>query len=237
MFAYELQGKSRDNVNRVEFATIFDAQGQRVGYISHAFLLWGPMIALYGFELTLGVDWNTVTPSVVRYLFAAGQAYAEQDGKQDEFAGFIFSLSTEHPAYQTMKNGLPQVRRPYAWYLRLPDIAGFLRHIAPALENHLQSSSYAGYSGELKLTFYRSGLLLRFEQGRLVQVEDWRPEPQGHSGDAAFPELTFLQLLFGHRSLEELNYAFPDCGWNHDLAFGLLNAIFPKQCSDIWPVA
>ena len=52
-------------------------------------------------------------------------------------------------------------------------------------------------------------------------------------GAAAFPDLTFLQLLFGYRSFEELQYAFADC----DEAQALLTALFPKQASGVWPVA
>ena len=41
-------------------------------------------------------------------------------------------------------------------------------------------------------------------------MEHWSPTVE-EDGDAAFPDLTFLQLLFGHRSLEELDHAFADC--------------------------
>jgi hypothetical protein len=68
-------------------------------------------------------------------------------------------------------------------------------------------------------------------------VEAWDPTPQGHSGDAAFPGLTFLQLIFGYRSLEELQYAFVDCFTSNDTARALLNCLFPKQVSSVWPVA
>jgi hypothetical protein len=131
---------------------------------------------------------------------------------------------------------LPRLRKPYAWYIRLADMPAFIRHIAPALEKNLAGSPFAGHSGELKLTFYRSGLKLAFEEGRLVSVEVCKPEPRPDSGDAAFPNLTFLQLLFGYRSLDELGYAFPDCWWEDDNAYGLLNALFPKQHSHIWAV-
>jgi hypothetical protein len=49
--------------------------------------------------------------------------------------------------------------------------------------------------------------------------------------------LTFLQLLFGYRSLDELAYAFPDCVARNDGARLLLDTLFPKQASNIWPVA
>ena len=53
---------------------------------------------------------------------------------------------------------------------------------------------------------------------------------------ATFPDLTFLQLLFGFRSLRELEAAFPDCLVRTPEARALLNALFPKTPSDIWPV-
>ena len=78
---------------------------------------------------------------------------------------------------------------------------------------------------------------LLLEQGRIKEISSWKPEPLGHSGDAAFPQLTFLQLLFGYRNLEELNYAFADCWWDNDTAYALLTTLFPKQVSSIWPVS
>ena len=52
-----------------------------------------------------------------------------------------------------------------------------------------------------------------------------------------FPELTFLQLLFGYRSLDELRYAFADCGAYGDEVNVVLNTLFPKQASLVWPIS
>ena len=49
--------------------------------------------------------------------------------------------------------------------------------------------------------------------------------------DALFPDLTFLQLLFGYRSYDELDMAFADCFANNAEAAVLLNALFPKRPS------
>jgi len=46
-----------------------------------------------------------------------------------------------------------------------------------------------------------------------------------------FPDLTFLQLLFGYRSYAELDMAYPDCYATHAEAVVLLNALFPKRPS------
>ena len=55
-----------------------------------------------------------------------------------------------------------------------------------------------------------------------MEVEPWQPTPEGGEGDAGFADLTFLQLLFGYRSMEELDYAFADCWASGDKARPLL---------------
>lgn len=241
LWRYELFVKNPQHVNRSEWRIIQDLNGQSVGYLAHSICNWGPMLAAQSYELKEGIPWSAVTPSVVRYLYTTGQAYAGQadkvvGGPTKDFASFGFWLGEEHPAYELMHAGLPRVRPPYAWYLRVVDLPGFLRHLTPVLEQRLAVSPYVGYSGELKLSFYRQGVELKFEDGRLVQIASWEPTPYGHSGDAAFPPLTFLQVLFGYRSLDELSRAFADCIAN-DLAYGLVNALFPRQTSNVLPIS
>jgi hypothetical protein len=145
-------------------------------------------------------------------------------------------LGTKHPAYEVFRNNLPREGRPYAWYLRVPDLPAFVQQVAPVLEQRLAASIVAGYTGELEINFYRSGLRLAFDRGQLNRVEPWQPTST-EVGKAAFPDLTFLQLLFGYRSLEELDHAFADCWAENDGTRVLLNALFPKQPSDVWPVS
>jgi len=244
---FEILGHSEKSMNGREVCIIergagtdSTAQPEPVGFLAHPRILWGEMMAVTCFELKEGVSWLDVTPSAIRYLKTSGDAYAAQ-GKASEpgktFQAFGLLLGEAHPAYEAIYNRLPHYHKPYAWFLRVPDLAGFLRHIAPVLEKRLADSLAVGHSGELKLSFYRKGLRLVFEQGRLAQVEDWHPTPFGHSGDARFPALTFLQLLFGYRSLGELGAAFADCSVDNDMARALLNILFPKQVSDVWPVS
>lgn len=231
---YELCEKSEKDINRVEIYMIQSKEGEAVGFVTCPCFNWGPVFAALTYEVKPGVSWGAVTPSVVRFLFATGEARAAKEGKQAEFGAFALNFGDEHPSYQVFGDSLPRIREPYAYYMRIPDLPGFVRLIAPALEEHLQDSPYAGHSGELKIGFYRDGLLLGFEAGRLVKVEAYKPHPYGHSADAAFPDLTFLQLLFGRRTVDELHYAFADCFYNGDVTHGLLNALFPKQASDVW---
>lgn len=234
---YELSGKSEKNVQRLEMRVIESRAGQKVGYLFLQPENWGPTLVASGYEVLPTESWDAVTPSVIRYLDRTGQANAEADEKAKEFSAFGFWLGTEHPVYDILNDRLPRKRDPYAWYVRVRDLPGFLDRIKPALEQRLNSSSYANFSGELKVTFYRDGLKLNFESGEIQQVESWQPTPHGQSGDAAFPDLTFLQLVFGYRSLEELRRSFADCWCGNERAEGLLNALFPEQVSNIWPIS
>jgi hypothetical protein len=120
--------------------------------------------------------------------------------------------------------------------MRVPDIPGFLRHIKPVLEKRLSDSIVVGHTGELKISFYRSGLRLVFDAGELTEIEAWQPTVD-ERGDAAFPDLTFLHLLFGHRTLQELVDTFADCWAWRDVTREVLRAIFPKRPSCVWPVS
>ena len=80
-----------------------------------------------------------------------------------------------------------------------------------------------------------SACLELVERGRLSGVEDWSATAE-EDGDVAFPDLTFLQLLFGYRSLEELDHAFAGCSPGERNARVLLKALFPRRPSDLWPV-
>ena len=88
-----------------------------------------------------------------------------------------------------------------------------------------------GYTGELRMDFYRGGLRLAFADGRLAAAEHWsaRAERFGPKANAGFPPLVFLQLLFGHRSLAQLHESFPDVRVEQE-ARPALEALFP-----MWP--
>src|SRR5262249_55744465 len=143
--------------------------------------------------------------------------------------GFGFNLVDHHPAIEIMRDRLPEVYHSYAWYIRITDLGDFLRHIAPALDERLARSAMVGYSGAVKFGFYRRGLQLVWENGKLTGVEDFQPTPDDR-GSVLFPDLTFLQLLMGYRSIDDLRSAFPDVRGDPRL-LPLLRALFPQRYS------
>lgn len=231
---YEFNGQSSDSVNKFEMLIIEDKNGKSIGYFQHPSMLWFDGLYAIMYELVKGISFLEVSPSVARYLWAKGGEYAARDSRTRFSWGF--TLGDHHPAYEAMDDKLPANRKPYAFYIRVPNLPAFLNHVKPALEKRLAESIAAGHTGELKISFYTSGLRMVFEQGKITGIDTFAPSTDINA-DASFPDLTFLHLLFGHRSLDELSHAFTDCYWENNTARVLLNALFPKRLSDVYALS
>jgi hypothetical protein len=230
LWRYDIEGRSEMSDFRAELRVIETPQGETTGVLMHSRKLRNSGLGARLYEVKPGIPLLAVTPSAMRYLEAAGEEYAKRDGEQLAAVGFV--LGEQHPVYDTIPDRLPRVRKPFAWYVRVPDLPAFLEHIAPALEKRLAQSPQSGYTGELKVSFYTKGLHLKITNGSIT-IQAWKPD-RIEEGDAFFPDLTFLQLLFGYRSLEELQHAFPDCSGGTDAARALLPILFPKKPSNVW---
>ena len=232
MWKYEFSGRSEESIPARKWEVIERVDGNElVG------LLMRPQNAgnyAMMYELKPGVSWLEVTPGVVRHLWNIARELTAQNDKSSP--SFTFLLGQDHPVYQVMGDDLPSHRKPYAYFMRVPDLTGFIRLIAPALEERLASSLAPGYSGELKISFYKGGVRLLFKKGKLVTVDNWKPSPD-EWGNVAFPDFTFLQVLFGYRSLAELHQSFADCWWHSEKDRVLIDILFPKILSNVIAIA
>ncbi|GER89582.1 hypothetical protein KDW_37440 [Dictyobacter vulcani] len=174
------------------------------------------------------VNQQAIMPSLLRALQSYGQQLPTKSPETEAFSEIKFCLGEKHDLYDVLGT-MGTINVPaYAWYIRVADLPGFIQHIAPALEKRLLNTPVEGYSGELKLDFYRGGLRLVFEQGRLTTAENWRPTVFNYNADGGFPPLVFLKALFGYRSLNELRQAYPDVWVNNEILF---NTLFPAKPS------
>jgi hypothetical protein len=245
LWGYELRGRTARSQEHVALAIIEARDGSQVGFLAHRSRLLGTVVTLLAYEVSPSLSWDAVTPSVLGYLRAVGEAYAAARSTRCDRLGLC--LGDAHPAYAAIQRFAPRDEGAYAWQLRVTDPPAFLRHVAPVLERRLAQSPAAGFTGQLRLSFYRDGVRLAFEGGRIVEVAAWQlplgltgidkgvPSTAGRA-DASFRRDTFLQLLFGYRSLDELQYAHPDCLVRTDTVRALLTAMFCKQPSNVWPV-
>ena len=182
-------------------------------------------------DVAQGTAWQVIRQPLLAELRRRGEQYAERDGQS--FAGAAFALGREHPFYEVARGTLRVRPGSYAFYVRIPDLRDFLEHIAPELERRLAASAFAGQRGVLDLNLYREGVRLCFEEGRIAGVEAWTPDTAAR-GHVAFPDLSFLKLLMGYRSLHELEQFHPDCIILNPGRGALLEALFPKAASNLW---
>jgi len=240
---YEMVGRTEQNAERQLVLVIETNEAARpVGMLAHNPWLWRGALGVGAYELAPDASLLAVTPSVLRALRGIGERYAAE-GKigvpapgPDPFTRIVFRFDDAHPVYEALPADALANPSPYAWYVRVPDLPAFIRRVAPVLERRLAGAAATNYAGSLCLSFYRDGVRLDFDRGRLVAVEPWAPPDDDDAPDAGFPPLTFLQLLFGYRSLAELRRAFPDC-WAKPEAAVVLDALFPCLPSHIWPIA
>ncbi len=214
---------------------ILDRDGNVCGFVSLPVRRTNHTFSLSDVFLFPHVNVANVAPVMLRMVKEIGQSVPSDNPKQP-LTEINLRLGREHPLYDVVGAKMAvNFRNPYAWYIRIPDVSAFIHKIAPVLEERLTQSILVGYTGECKLDFYRSGLLLSFEKGSLKTVKPWRPEPF-ENANAGCPPLIFLQLLLGYRSLAELNEIFPDVWANHNSAL-LLDILFPKMPSRVHPLA
>ncbi len=227
-----LSVQSPDNTEGWVTWMIDDTEGRAVGYVLTRRKRWGGGLGIVGFATEPGTSMAAVLPPVLRALVPIAHETPRARPEAPERADTLrFGLGQAHPAYDLLGDNLAfPLDPPYAWYVRVPDLPAFIRRVTPALERRISSSSLSGYTGEVRIDFYRGGLRLVFAAGKLTEVEDWRAPVWEAGAKAGFPPGVFLQLMFGRRSLADLKYAFPDVWADGDVGV-LLETLFPKRVS------
>ncbi len=173
---------------------ILDSDRRIVGYVLTARARYDNMFSVRGLTVDTGAPLTAVLPSLLRALAAQAPSVPTPHPRTQPATLLALGLGRTHPAYDALPYDWPIVKLPpYAWYVRVADLPALVRHIAPALERRLIGSIAEGYTGEMKLGFYRGGLRLVFEAGRLTSAEEWTPTTWD-TGHAGFPPLVFLRL-------------------------------------------
>lgn len=227
-----IDGVNHDSGDGWQAQLIEDTSGQPCGYVVHRSRRWASTLDIFNVGLLEGNSYVTLVRPLLRLLGELASAVPMMLGREAKAADKLnFGLGATHPLYDALGTSLvSHSNPPYAWYVRVPDVPGLLRHLAPALERRLPGTAGEGFSGELPISFFKGGVRLVFERGRLTTSEPWQRPERSEIPGAGFPPLVFLQLLFGRRSLDELRYAYPDV-WSSDEITPLLEALFPRSYS------
>lgn len=225
--AFEFAGRPGSMRERF-FRVLEDESGPRVVLCIYPILLGGTLYVTV-VESLGGAPLGPWAASILDDLHKQAIALPPDGEPVEEIC---LRLGTEHPFYDATPGRSNPQKQLYAAYLRVADPTELLRTMSPGLQARLAASSLRGFDGALTLSEYQRGTRLVFEAGRLACVGPWQPTTETEAG-ARFPELSLLHLLTGHRSIQELEDFYPDCGAASPTEKELLDVLFPKQSSNL----
>jgi predicted N-acetyltransferase YhbS len=171
-----------------------------------------------------GLESPRYAKQVLAYIGAACRAYGLTKVNFRQFYG-------DEPTRTMVDLGGVSVA-PYAWQVKVLDHLGLFRKLAPLLESRLRGSGYGSLSETLNLNFRKFNIEMTVKEGKIVSVErsvDCRDRTIGLN------PYVFPQLLLGHRSVPELEAAYPDFRVR-DTHRPLLEAMFPGRPGYIFHV-
>lgn len=214
---------------------IIERDGVEVGLCASVRELRGGELALTVCEIANGVSWFEASPVVLRHLRRTGEAASVRDGQP--FTRVSVDWPVPHPLVSISPKLFSGRGKAFVWYVRIGDLAAFVRQVEPVLERRLADSAYAGFSGRLAISFYTDGLEMTFEHGRLAGAQNLS-KLNFRQADLALPGRTIVALVLGSRSLDELDHAYPfECRVNSDSARAVLDVLFPPRTAAVWPIA
>lgn len=227
---YELSVRNRAAMWGADCQIIVNAKGEGVGYLllrqriqHHILKCFCYVVGEKASYLETFQDVMLALKDYVRRFDPVPSTVGFDSGIHDSLKTLISRTFTGHVQ-----------PRMYTWYIRMPDVAAFMRHIAPVLERRLEGSGAHRYTGEITISFYDStGVKLVFEGGRLVSAENVTGLYEQHA-DAGFPWHTFLNVVFGHRSYTQLSTILSDV-YTNPKAHVLFDILFPLTSSSVFP--
>lgn len=232
MWRFELFGREQLSCDRSGIYVVEDASGKPTGMIASFAQAGKSKLVVRRIDLLPEIDRYLAMKVISHRLWQIGKEEAAKAG--NPFSALQFSLGRAHLVYDLLGDALMRPREPYAWYMRVTDIIAFLNQLRPVLNKRFGESEFAGFSGRITLMLEHLGLEMTFEGGKLLPITT-HPDLNWGDADALFPGQTFLQLLFGYRSLADLMHAFVDIE-TKEPARHLLNVLFPVQPSNIWMI-
>lgn len=225
---FQLEGWTAGAHPSRKWMIIERTDGSPLGFFSYHNEPESGGFGVHQLELIPGVGYIEVFPELLQEMWDL----AREENEGQLVADVKLYLGKTHPSYDSLIGPLPlRTGQLECLYVRVRDIILYLKHISPALEKNLASSQAAGYSGELLLSMFRGGIRIALESGKITSIAPWRTDDFWHL--PAFPDLTFLQLIFGRRRCRELSEIYVDC--NIDPESGIvLDALFPSFKGTMW---
>ena len=222
---YQLSFVDPKSLDRRIWRIIEDEQGKPCAYVKTA--VWGSNVYVQELGTRTDISLRAIGLGLLKLLPKLTEEIEPKPEEQARQA--VFSFGRHHAIYEALDPELGSLNKPYAWYIRIPDLPAFLKQITPVLEERLANSVMCNHSGKLRLNFYKSAIALQFEEGKIVEIG---PHKMTHENDtdANFSDLQVIQLICGRRDVNELQHIHADCFAKNE-AKVLLKILFPKWAS------
>jgi predicted acetyltransferase len=118
----------------------------------------------------------------------------------------------------------------YGWQVKIPNLELFLEKIKSILENRIHNSIFQGVTQNLRISNYKTTIILSFNNGRISSIEMEKGYPMEPSCDLKITGPILFKLLLGDRSFKELKHIMKDAIVKHE-SRELIDVLFPKENS------
>ncbi|MCI0475123.1 MAG: GNAT family N-acetyltransferase, partial [Anaerolineales bacterium] len=127
LWQYLLDDSPLARAYRMPFQIIETTDGRAVGYCDCNRDIWQEAIVVGEIAAAEGQSLRALMPTVLRWMKAHGEAESARQNKPVN--AIQFAMGREHPVFDAIPELLPKTRLVYSWYIRVPDVPRFIRHI------------------------------------------------------------------------------------------------------------
>ena len=118
----------------------------------------------------------------------------------------------------------------YAWQVKVPNLKLYFEKIKPILENRIFSSNFKGVTQDIKISNYKTSIILSFNNGQISTIKMESGYPKDLSYDLKLPGPILFKLILGDRNFKEIKQIVKDAIVKHE-SRELMDVLFPKENS------
>ncbi len=205
-----------------------------IGFCLLTVRIWDGTLSVMALSYEEPASHYTHSVPVLHAIHAIAQTLPKPVGIQEDYHAVDMLLDGNHPIARVFAalNVTHTIIKPYTWYVRIPDMPKWILHVRHVLEERIAASPLRGYTGSVQITFYRNGIAMEWQDGKLIHVTPRTPAPYGDLPHAGYPYNAFCQQVCGWRSLAELRAWYPDI-WATATTAVFLDILFPKSTSQL----
>ena len=205
-----------------------------VGFCLLTLRIWDGSVSVMAIGYEGPASHYTHGVPVLHAIHVIAQTMPKPVAIHPEYHAIDILLDGNHPIARVFStlNITYTIIKPYTWYVRISDMPKWILHVRQVLEDRIAMSPLRGYTGSVEISFYHTGMVMRWLDGKLTEVTHKTAAVYDDSPHAGYPYHAFCQQVCGWRSLAELRAWYPDV-WATPATTVLLDILFPKSASQL----